>query len=227
MKVLLSIFLMLSLMACSGSKSTNEADEAETGVELADADEFSEEDEEGDELADEKSDEASDEFAEEGDEEEVADNSEAVDQDEEMTSDAVENEPETSTAMSGEEGVWTVTNNETLMIIAFKIYGDYDKWKELARLNRGKLGSSYHLSTGMKLKYNAPSEPFVWNPEGNPYLIRMGDTLGRISHTTYGTKKYWNNIWQNNKPLIKDPNKIFAGFTIYTPLIEGRDVANQ
>lgn len=222
---------MLSFVACSGSKSLNEAIEDETGVELADADEFSEEDEEGDELAEEDSDEASDEESDElaeDDSEEVADNTEAVDQEEEMTSEAVDSdEPETSTAMSGEEGVWTVTNNETLMIVAFKIYGDYDKWKELARLNRGKLGSNYQLTTGLKLRYNAPSEPFVWNPEGNPYLIRMGDTLGTISSTTYGTKKYWNNIWQNNKPLIKDPNRIFAGFTIYTPMIEGRDVANQ
>ena len=31
----------------------------------------------------------------------------------------------------------------------------------------------------------------------------------------------------NNKPLIKNPNKIYAGFTIYTPIIEGREVATE
>ena len=68
---------------------------------------------------------------------------------------------------------------------------------------------------------------YLISSDGNPYLIKSGDTLGKISNTTYGTIKYWKNIWNNNKPLIKDPNKIFAGFTIYTPLIEGRDVAND
>jgi nucleoid-associated protein YgaU len=68
---------------------------------------------------------------------------------------------------------------------------------------------------------------FSWAPEGNKYLIKVGDSLGIISDTTYGTSKYWKNIWTNNKPLIKDPNRIYAGFTIFTPIIEGREVAND
>ena len=36
----------------------------------------------------------------------------------------------------------------------------------------------------------------------------------------------WKNIWNNNKPLIRDPNKIFAGFTLYY-LENGRDVASE
>lgn len=223
MKVLLLLLLMMSLVACSGSKSTNEADEAEAGVELADADEFAEEG--GDEFAEE----GGDEFAAEP-VEEVADNTEAVEQESEMAEQdpMVADEPVQNTvAMSGEQGTWTVSKNETLMIIAFKIYGDYDKWRDIARMNSGKLGGSYTVSPGMQLAYDAPAQPFVWNPEGNPYLIQRGDTLGSISNQTYGTRQYWKNIWQNNKPLIKDPNRIFAGFTIYTPMIEGRDVAND
>lgn len=213
----------MSLVACSGSKSTNEADEAEAGVELADADEFAEEG--GDEFAEE----GGDDFAEESTEA-VADSSQAVEQESEMTEQdpmAMESQPEQSVAMSGEEGSWTVSKNETLMIIAFKIYGDYDKWRQIAQMNSDVLGGGYSLSVGMKLRYTAPAQPFVWNPEGNPYLIQRGDTLGSISNQTYGTRQYWKNIWQNNRPLIKDPNRIFAGFTIYTPMIEGRDVAND
>ena len=41
MKVLLSFFLLSSLVACSGSKSTNEADQTEAGAEMAETD-FSE-----------------------------------------------------------------------------------------------------------------------------------------------------------------------------------------
>ena len=236
MKFLLLLLLMMSLVACSGSKSTNEAEGEDAGVELADADEFSEDGEESedDEFGEEEEgfeeetaeSEGEESLGEEAPSEEIADNSEAVEQEAVME----EEQPvqaSSSMEMSGDEGNWTVSRNETLMIIAFKIYGDYDKWREIARMNSDKLGGRYHVSEGMKLRYNAPSQPFVWNPEGNPYLIQRGDTLGTISSTTYGTKKYWRNIWNNNKPLIKNPKIIFAGFTIYTPLIEGRDVAND
>ena len=229
---------MMSLVACSGSKSTNEAEGEEAGVELADADEFSEDGDTAEASADDWAEESGDEtaasgeesFAEEAPMEEVADNSQAVEQESAMEESPMMEEPaqaSSSVAMSGQEGTWTVSKNETLMIIAFKIYGDYDKWRQIAQMNSDKLGGRYQISTGMTLRYDAPAQPFVWNPEGNPYLIQRGDTLGSISNTTYGTKQYWKNIWTNNKPLIKDPNRIFAGFTIYTPVIEGRDVAND
>lgn len=197
MKSLLFILVLMGLVSCSGSKSTKEVKGEEAGIELAD----------------------SDEFAEVGGEDVVAGNLE------EPMTDAPEQAMQASTPMieaTGEQDIYTVQKNETLMMIAFKLYGDYGKWKQLSELN-----GTTNVQAGQQIKYNKPSEPFVWSPEGNPYLIKSGDTLGTISNTTYGTIKYWKNIWNNNKPLIKDPNKIFAGFTIYTPLIEGRDVAND
>jgi nucleoid-associated protein YgaU len=193
MKYFLSILLLLGLVSCSGSKSKQDVEGDEAGIELADSDEFSED-------------------SEESGEDVVAGNLEV----EEEQSSAPQIE------LSGEEAVYTVQKNETLMMIAFKLYGDYTKWRELSALN----GRS-NVEEGMQIKYNKPSQAFSWSPDGNPYLIKSGDTLGKISDTTYGTTKHWKDIWQNNKPLIRDPNKIFAGFTIYTPLIDGRDVANN
>lgn len=46
-------------------------------------------------------------------------------------------------------------------------------------------------------------------------MIRTGETLGTISNTVYQTPKKWKDIWENNKPLIKNPNVIYAGFTLY------------
>lgn len=215
MKILLSMFLSLGLVACSGSKSADETSEADVGVELAQTEEFSDELEGGDILAEEDFEDALS--------EDTADSVIAGDQNMEMSS---AGSGEMIITETGGEATWTVSENETLMIIAFKIYGDYDRWRDIARLNRSALGGGHRVTNGMSLKYNSPVQPFVWNPEGNPYLIKIGDTLGTISSTTYGTKKFWKNIWQNNRPLIKDPNKIFAGFTLYTPVID-RDVANQ
>ena len=40
-------------------------------------------------------------------------------------------------------------------------------------------------------------------------------TLGSISHTVYGSTRKWKKLWENNRQLIKDPNKIYAGFYLY------------
>lgn len=127
----------------------------------------------------------------------------------------------------GSQMEYTVQNGDTLMMIAFKIYGDYARWREIANLNSSKLIRGQIAPTGTSLIYNAPAQPFTFNPEGSPYLVKNGDTLSGISIDTYGTMKFWKNIWDNNKPLIKNPNKIYAGFTIYTPAMEGRDVATE
>ena len=50
---------------------------------------------------------------------------------------------------------------------------------------------------------------------GESYLIKRGDTLGVISNDVYGTTRKWKKLWENNRQLIKDPNKIYAGFYLY------------
>ena len=198
MKLLILMFLMMGLVSCSGSKSAGDLEEAEAGIELADTDEFSEEGESEDVVAENTSDE-----------------------DMEMSSEAQSTQPTINDM--GELASYTVEKNETLMMISFKLYGDYSKWRMISEQNGGVI----NIKEGMALKYAKPSSAFDWSPAGNPYLVKSGDTLGVVSNKTYGVTKYWKEIWSNNKPLIKDPNKIFAGFTIYTPLIEGRDVANS
>lgn len=120
----------------------------------------------------------------------------------------------TVVALGDGEGEYTVQKNETLMLIAFKLYGDYNLWRNLANKNPGVMKNGL-IPAGAKIKYNLPSQAFDWSPQGNPYLIRTGDTLGGISGSVYGTVKKWKSIWDNNKPLIKDPNRIYAGFTLY------------
>lgn len=110
---------------------------------------------------------------------------------------------------------YKVKKGETLMQVAFKIYGDIGKWKELKEMNRDTLAKSSALKNGMDLKYAQPEKDFVWNPEGTAYMIKNGETLGVISNNVYQTPKKWKKIYENNKPLIKNPNIIFAGFTLY------------
>lgn len=125
--------------------------------------------------------------------------------------------------MIEEMGQYTVEKNDTLMFVAFKIYGDYGKWKELSRLNPDLAVTD--LKEGDVLKYNIPAERFEWNPQGNPYLIKRNQTLGIISNEVYGVPKRWRDIYNNNRPMIKDPNLIFAGFTLY--YIPDREIASE
>jgi nucleoid-associated protein YgaU len=124
---------------------------------------------------------------------------------------------------SGEVKTYKVQKGETLMQIAFKIYGDISRWKDIKAMNSEKLTNNSSLMANTTLKYRAPQTPFVWNPNGTPYMIKNGETLGTISNTVYSTPKKWKNIWENNKPLIKNPNVIYAGFTLYYP---GANMAN-
>jgi len=110
---------------------------------------------------------------------------------------------------------YKVQRGETLMQIAFKLYGDISKWKDIKDMNSDKLTNNSSLKSNTELKYRAPATPFVWNPEGTPYMIKTGETLGTISNSVYSTPKKWKAIWENNKPLIKNPNVIYAGFTLY------------
>jgi nucleoid-associated protein YgaU len=118
--------------------------------------------------------------------------------------------------MQNELKTYKVEKSETLMMVSFKLYGDYRRWKRLAVLNK-KLVKGNVISEGAELNYYPLATPFVWEPKGSPYLIKLNDNLGMISKSIYKDQKYWKVLWDNNKPMIKDPNLIFAGFTLYYP----------
>ena len=197
-KITLSILIFLGLASCA-----NKDKKLEEG-ELASSEEFLEEglENEGDLLVEDKGDGES----------EVADLE--LDSSEEM---------ENIASLTGEVGVYVAEKGETLMQIAFKIYGDYRQWKQLMSWNNL---SSQSVLSGTKLKYEKPANKFHWSPRGNPYLVKKGDTLGFISQEKYNTSRRWREIYDNNKPLIRDPNLIFAGFTIYY-IPDVRDTASE
>ncbi len=222
------VLLSLSLASCSGSKSSQPVKEETPQVELSDADEFIE-NPSGEPAAvteteasplEEPATEAAPEVA-------VTESSADLVIEDEAPVEKVStpSSARASTKLSDNMMEYKVQKNETLMMIAFKLYGDYGWWKKLAGWNTDTLKGGQIVRSGQTLKYMAPSEEFVWNPQGLPHLIRTGDTLSLISKTVYQTPKKWKLIWENNRPLIKNPNLIFAGFTIYY-LENGREVAS-
>ena len=111
----------------------------------------------------------------------------------------------------GQMETYKVQKGDTMMMVAFKIYGDYRKWKDLKTWNK----DVKKVKEGVELRYQVPDSKFGWMPSGLPYLVKTGDTLQIVSMDKYGTTRKWKSIYNNNRPLIRDPNLIFAGFTIY------------
>jgi nucleoid-associated protein YgaU len=140
-----------------------------------------------------------------------------------ITQDSPPAEPAASTppvsappvAMSGEQEEYSVQRGDTLMKIAFEHYGDLYKWRDIYDWNRDKISSPNSISAGTVLKLEKTAEAVSIDRNGEKFLIRPGDTLGKISDEVYGTKAKWKKLWENNRQLIKDPNRIFAGFYLY------------
>lgn len=55
------------------------------------------------------------------------------------------------------------------------------------------------------------------------YTIQSGDTLWKIAEEYYGAGQLWQKIFEDNKDVIKDPNKIFAGQVIVIYLNQGEN----
>lgn len=118
--------------------------------------------------------------------------------------------------MGQDFGQYQIQSDDTLMKISFKIYGTVFRWKELRDLNVDVFAGKTHIIEGAYIKFRYPKKRFSWDVLGDPYLILSGDTLGKISYKKYRTHQFWREIYQNNRHLIRDPDMIYAGFTIYT-----------
>lgn len=109
---------------------------------------------------------------------------------------------------------YMVKLGDTLMKIAFEKYGNYLRWKDIFRVNKKKIGHPRKMKVGTELTINNVKYVYI-RREGKPYLIRKSDTLKSISKKLYGTSDRWKDIWKNNPQLIRNPKKIYHGFTLY------------
>jgi LysM repeat protein len=124
-------------------------------------------------------------------------------------------EPPPSPTGSGQFEDVTVQSGDTLMKIAFETYGDLYRWKSILDANRDRVTDPNQIPAGTVLKIERPATQVAIERNGEKYLIKNGDTLGTISNDVYGTRSKWKAIWENNKQMIHDPNRIFAGFYLY------------
>lgn len=52
---------------------------------------------------------------------------------------------------------------------------------------------------------------------GTTYVVVSGDSLSKIAQRQYGNAAEWTRIFEANRDLIKDPDKIFPGQKLEIP----------
>ncbi len=57
-------------------------------------------------------------------------------------------------------------------------------------------------------------------PEARFYTVEKGDYLSKISKAMYGDAMKYNIIFEANKPMLKDPDKIYPGQVLRIPHLE-------
>ena len=54
-------------------------------------------------------------------------------------------------------------------------------------------------------------------PEAEFYEVKSGDSLSKIAKKFYGNAMEYNKIFEANKPMLKDPDKIYPGQMLRIP----------
>lgn len=54
-------------------------------------------------------------------------------------------------------------------------------------------------------------------PAATLYEVKAGDTLSKIAKSVYGDPSAYGKIFDANKPMLKDPNKIYPGQQLRIP----------
>lgn len=57
-------------------------------------------------------------------------------------------------------------------------------------------------------------------PEATFYEVKSGDSLSKIAKAHYGDAMKYMEIFEANKPMLSDPNKIYPGQTLRLPHID-------
>jgi nucleoid-associated protein YgaU len=64
---------------------------------------------------------------------------------------------------------------------------------------------------------NGPGQPPADNPYTQTHVVRKGDTLSKIAEEYYGDARLYPKIFDANRDILKDPDKIQPGQKLRIP----------
>ena len=124
-----------------------------------------------------------------------------------------------------------VRSGESLTTICRDYYGDDSLTRELAEYNG--LDDPDQLTVGRRLRIPAASElvrgrpapkRVAMNRPGTPvdpstatYTVKAGDVLSVIAQRTMGSAKHWRKLYDHNRDVIDDPDRLKVGTVLKLP----------
>ncbi len=117
----------------------------------------------------------------------------------------------------GSKMTYIVQKGDTLAKIAQRVYGDSNKWTEIA--NFTGLANPRLIYPGDVVYYQLSEQSmnFATAYEGmkrNEVQVSQGDTLATIAGRVLGNSSLWKLIWRQND-RIDNPDRLTAGTTLY------------
>jgi nucleoid-associated protein YgaU len=81
--------------------------------------------------------------------------------------------------------------------------------KEKIILCAGNVSSVAHVDDKMSVEQSGPQSKF--------YTVKSGDTLSKISKEMYGDANQYSKIFEANRPMLSNPDRIYPGQSLRIP----------
>jgi nucleoid-associated protein YgaU len=130
-------------------------------------------------------------------------------------------------------GVYVVQPGDSLYKIAERFHGDGNKWRDLAALNKGRVGDDGTVYVGVTLKLlpgakarpaghatpasREPARAEKPKVETRSYTVKRGDTLSQIAQREAGSVRFLDQIRALNPWLRENDDSIQVGQTLVLP----------
>jgi nucleoid-associated protein YgaU len=109
---------------------------------------------------------------------------------------------------------YKVKKGDTLSGIAKAQLGDANRWPEIFLLNRAVIRNPNQVFPGMVL-HLPPATPT--GPIPKLYTVKRGDTLSGIAKAKLGNANRWREIFDLNRDVISNPDRIIPGQILVLP----------
>ena len=122
-------------------------------------------------------------------------------------------EAETRRPAAASGGHYVVKRGDTLWDIASATMGNPVLWPTLYEANRSVISRPSLIHPGQTLVIPTVTSR---SPRGTR-TVRRGDTLWDIAQSVYGNPLRWKDLYEANRSILSNPNRIYPGQTLVLP----------
>ena len=124
-----------------------------------------------------------------------------------------------SPSLSDEFMIYTWQEGDTFAGVAERYFGSRLQVNRLLRNNEGLEDRQLRAGDQILIPAHASGEAAgtAVASGATTYEVQSGDVLGTISMSVYGTSKSWRKIYDANRDVLADPNRLVVGQVLRIP----------